>query len=134
MLLKRCEHTKATLEPFGIVVSDVVLDYLEQFLPAGETLPIIAFSLENAPEALHRSVIDALTCPRHTLGHVGRSQLIVKYLGCILEASAAVKQRMCVRIFRHCPVKSLVDQSVVIGVPDNCRDDPAVAQIEIALR
>ena len=130
MLLKRCEYAKAALEPPGIVISDVVLNHPDQILPTGETPPIIAFPLEDAPEPLHRTVINTLAHPGHALGHASRRQLIVKNLGRILETSVAVKQRMCVWILRHGPVKHLIDQSVVVGIPDGGRNNPAVAQIK----
>ena len=54
----------------------------------------------------------------------------MKYLCRILKSSVAVEQRVCIRIVRYCFVKSLVDQSSIIGVSYDRRNNPAVAQIK----
>lgn len=130
MLLKRGEYAKAALESPGIVISDVVLNHPDQFLSTGETPPIIAFPLEDAPEPLHRTIINTLAHPGHTLGHASRSQLVVEHLRCILEAPVAMEQRVCVRIVSHGFVEGLVYQSAVICIPNDCRNDSTVIQVQ----
>ena len=53
---------QAPLEAGEIVVSDILPNHLAQLLPAGEVPAIITFPLEDAPEALHGSVVNALAC------------------------------------------------------------------------
>ena len=49
-----------SLETGEIVVSDILPDHLAQLLPAGEAPAIVSLPLENAPEALHGSVVNTL--------------------------------------------------------------------------
>ena len=49
----RGPHTQAALEAVEVVIGDVLLDHLDQLLPAGEPPAIVALPLEDAPEALH---------------------------------------------------------------------------------
>ena len=130
MLLKRCKQTEAALETPGVVVEDVILNHFYNLFSAGKAPAIVALPLEDAPKALHRAVVNALANPGHTLSHPGCDQLVVEHLGGILEAPVAVEQRVCVWMICHRPVERLVDQSVVVGVPDDRHNNPAVAQIE----
>ena len=58
--LQRSADTQAALEAAGVVVSDVAADHLYQGLPAGKAPAVVTFPLEDAPEALHGPVVNAL--------------------------------------------------------------------------
>ena len=50
---------------------------MDKLLLAGELSPtILAFSLQYAPKAFHRSVVDAVSYPGHALPHVCLFQLV----------------------------------------------------------
>ena len=63
----RGPHTQAALEAVEVVIGDVLLDHLDQLLPAGEPPAIVALPLEDAPEALHGAVVNALSHPGHSV-------------------------------------------------------------------
>lgn len=56
----RRQYTPVTLDSSGIV-TDVALNHLHEFLFAGETLAVIAFPFQNAPESFHRSIVNAIS-------------------------------------------------------------------------
>ena len=56
----RGPHTQAALEAVEVVIGDVLLDHLGQLLPAGKPPAIVTLPLEDAPEALHGAVVNAL--------------------------------------------------------------------------
>ena len=85
MLLIWRQHTEISLYSFGVVIADVVANHVDQISSAGETVAIIPLTLQDAPEALHRAVINAVGHSGHTLCHTGLFQLVVKTSVCILE-------------------------------------------------
>lgn len=89
----RGPHTQAALEAVEVVIGDVLLDHLDQLLPAGEPPAIVALPLEDAPEALHGAVVNALSHPGHTLCNASCSQLVMEDLSGIGAAPVAVEQR-----------------------------------------
>ena len=44
----------------------------------------------------------------------------------VLKASVTVKQRMCIRIGRNRCVQSIKNQSIIVAVADNKRNNPSV--------
>lgn len=66
--------------PLGILreVRPILLDHLDKLVLAGETPAVIAFPLQNAPEALHRAVINAMRYAGHTLRHSRLHKLVVE--------------------------------------------------------
>lgn len=128
--LHRRMNTKAALKAAEIVVDDILPDHPAQLLPAGKFFAVIPFPLEDAPEALHRPVVNALAHPGHTLRHPGRGQLVVKYPGRILKTPVAVKQRVCVRVGGEGLVQRLMHQGAVVGVPEDKGDDPPVTEVQ----
>ena len=128
--LHRCVDAQPPLETGEIVVSDILPDHLAQLLPAGEAPAIVSLPLENAPEALHGSVVNTLAYPRHTLRHPSRSQLVVEHPGRVLKAPVAVEQRMRVRVGGKGAIQGFMHQGAVVGVPENKGDNPPVAQIQ----
>ena len=63
MLLHRRQDAKSALQAFGVVVMDVVFNRPDKRFSVRELSTIVAFSLENAPEAFHWAVVNALADP-----------------------------------------------------------------------
>lgn len=130
MDLHRGPHTQAALEAVEVVIGDVLLDHLDQLLPAGEPPAIVALPLEDAPEALHGAVVNALSHPGHTLCNASCSQLVMEDLSGIGAAPVAVEQRAGSGIALQCLSQSAMDQGSVVGVPDDKGNDAPVTQIQ----
>ena len=96
----------------------------------GKTPAVISFSLQNAPEALHWAVINAMCHARHTLCHPGLNKLVVKCPVGILKASVAVKQWMCIRIGLCCHVKGLENQWIVVALTELVRHNAPIAEVQ----
>ena len=79
--LHGCMDTQPALETAEIVVGNIFPDHPAQQLPAGEFPAIVPLPLEDAPEALHRPVVNTLAHPGHALRHPGCGQLVVEYPG-----------------------------------------------------
>ena len=62
----------------GVVIMDIGLNHLHKLPLAGKPSAIIAFLLQNAPEALHRAVINAMRYAGHTLRHSRLHELVVE--------------------------------------------------------
>ena len=90
--------TQAALEAAEIVAGNILPDHLAQLLPAGEFPSIIALPLEDAPEALHRPVVNTFAHPGHTLCHPGCGQLVVEHPSGVLKAPVAVEERVCIQV------------------------------------
>ena len=123
MDLHGCPHTQAALEAAEIVIDDIILKHTNQLFPAGELPAIVALPLQDAPEALHRAVIYALSHPGHALGDAGGGQLVMEDLSGVGAAPVAVEQRMGTWIGVQRLIQSAVDQGGVVGVPDGKGDD-----------
>ena len=104
--------------------------YTAQLFPAGEPPAIVTLSLQDTPEARHRSIVNTLAYPRHTLGHPSRSQLVMEHPDGVLEPPVTVEQGMSVRVGREGLIQRLIDQRAVIGVLEDKEDDPPVAQVQ----
>lgn len=74
---------------------------------AGKPSAVIAFPLQNAPEALHRAVINAMRHAGHTLRHFRLHELVVESAVGVLESSVTMEQGMHVRIGFHSLIKVL---------------------------
>ena len=130
MLFHRRQHAQFTLHPSGVVIMDIGLNHLDKFTFAGKPSAVIAFPLQDAPEALHRTIVNALANAGHTLGHACSFQLCVEDPICILEPSVAVKQRMGVRGFCHSLVKGLKNQCVIVPFTNDEGHDTSVKEIQ----
>ena len=130
VLFHRCQNTQVALYPAVVVVSDVILNHLYKLLAACKTLAIIPFSFENAPEAFHRAVINALGNSGHTLLHFCFLQFVIEYPVCVLESSVTVEQRMCIRICLNSSFQCIEYLRVIVAVADNKRNNSAVLQIK----
>ena len=67
MLFHRRQDAQIALDTSRVVIANILLDYLDKLVLAGKPSAIIAFLLQNAPEALHRAVINAMRYAGHTL-------------------------------------------------------------------
>ena len=130
MLFHRSEHTKVPLEPFCIVIPNKILNHSNQTCSVSEAFSVILFPLQNTPESFHRSVINALGNPGHTLGHAGFGQHMVEFAVSILEASVTVAQRVSIRVCRDCCPECVKHQRIVIGISDHIADNSSVIQIQ----
>ena len=130
MLFHRRQDAQIALDTSRVVIANILLDHLNKLVLADEPSAVIAFPFQDAPEALHWAIVNALTYSGHALGHPGCGQLVMKYPGRILKAPIAVEQGMCVRICGNGPIQRLMDQGAGIGVPEGKGDDPPVAQVQ----
>ena len=85
MFFYRRQHAQVTLDSSGVVITDVALNHLPEFLFAGETLAVIAFPFQNAPESFHRSIVNAVSHTGHTLSHSSLYEFVVEGSACVLE-------------------------------------------------
>ena len=91
MELHRCHDRKTSLKAVVVVEINVVRNHLHELGSVSKPVAIVAFSFQDAPEAFHRAVVNAVGHARHTLFHTRRSQFLVKNSACILEAPVAVE-------------------------------------------
>ena len=85
VLFHRRQDARITLYQSYVVITDVVLNHLNEFSLTCEPSAVIAFPLQNAPEALHRTVVDAMRHAGHTLRHSRLHKLIVEGAVGVLE-------------------------------------------------
>ena len=78
------------LDSFGVIVADVVLNSRNQILPGRESPSIVLFALQDAPEAFHRTIVDAVSHSGHTLLHMVFLQPRTKLPARILETSVRI--------------------------------------------
>ena len=97
---------------------------------AGEPSAVIAFPFQNAPEALHRAVINAVSNTGHALRHPCLHKLLVKYPIRVLKASVAVKQGMCVRIGLNRLVKGFENQRIIVTLTEHIGHDTPITEIQ----
>ena len=109
---------------------DVALNHVNQLLLAHEPPTVVALALQNAPEALHRSIVDAVRHAGHTLRHTCLFKLVVEDPVSILVASVAVEQRMRVGIGFQGLVEGFEHQRIVVTLTDNVGDDAPIIQIQ----
>ena len=78
MLFHRRQHAQITLDTSCVVIANILLDHLNKFTFAGKPSAVIAFPFQDAPEALHRAVINAMRYAGHTLRHSRLHELVVE--------------------------------------------------------
>ena len=99
MLFHRRQDAQIALHPPGVVVMDIVLDRLNKLPLTGEPSAVIAFPLQNAPEVLHRAVVNAMRHTGHTLRHSRLHELVVKCPAGILESSVTIPYHAYRRLY-----------------------------------
>ena len=113
-----------------VVVVNIAFNRGNELFSACKSMPIIALTLQDSPEAFHRAVVNAAANTGHTLCHPGIQQFLVEGFAGVLESTVAVEQRVCIRIFQNSFIKRVKNQLVVISVTINIADDSPVTQIE----
>ena len=91
MLFHRGQHAQFTLHPSGVVIMDIGLNHLHKLPLADKPSAVIAFPLQNAPEALHGAIVNAMRNTGHTLRHSRLHELVVKCAVGVLESSVTVE-------------------------------------------
>ena len=130
MLFHWRQDTQIALHPSCIVIMDIVSDHLDKVPLTGEPSAVIAFPFQNAPEALHRAIINAVGNAGHTLRHSSLYKFLVECSACVLEASVTVEQRMCVRIGLNCLVEGFENQRIVVALTKHIGHDAPVTEIQ----
>ena len=130
MLFHRRQHAQFTLHPSGVVIMDIGLNHLHKLPLAGKPSAVIAFPLQDAPEALHRAVIDAMRHAGHALRHACLHELVVESAVGVLESSVTMEQGMRVRIGFHSLIKGLENQRIVIAFAEHIGHDAPVTKVE----
>lgn len=130
MLFHRSQDAKIALYSFGIIVLNVVFDHIDQFPSTHKPPAIIAFSLQDTPEAFHWPVVDTMCYTGHALCHAGLFESAMEHSVCVLESPVTMEQRMCLRVGFDCHVQSSEYQRIVIAITDNICDDTSVTEVE----
>ena len=91
MFFYRRQYAQVTLDSSGVVITDVALNHLHEFLFAGEALAVIAFPLQDAPESLHRPIVNAVGHTGHTLRHSGLLKFMVECPAGVLKAPVTME-------------------------------------------
>ena len=130
MLFHWRQDTQIALHPSGIVITDIVFNHSDEIPLAGEPSAVIALPLQNAPEALHRAVINAVSNTGHALRHSGLYKFLVEGAVGILKSSVAVKQGMCVRIGFNRLVEGFENQRIIVALTEHIGHDAPVTEIQ----
>ena len=130
MLFHRCQDAEVALHAPRVVIADVTLYRLDQIFLAGKALAIVALSFEDAPEALHWAVVDAMGHTRHALRHLCLLELVMKFSVRVLKAPVAVEQRMGVGVGLDRLVEGFEHQRIVITLAYDIGNDAAITEIK----
>ena len=91
MLFHGRQDTELALYSASVVIADVILNHIDQSFLAVEPLTVVAFPLEDTPEALHGAIVNAMRNTGHTLRHTRFLNLVVKSSVRILESSVTME-------------------------------------------
>ena len=91
MLFHRRQDAQITLDTSCVVIANILLDHLNKLVLAGEPSAVIAFPFQDAPEALHRTIVNTSTNTGHTLLHSLLVQFRLELLARVLESPVTVK-------------------------------------------
>lgn len=130
MLFQGSQNAQIALNASGVVIADILLHHLNKDAFAGEASAVIAFPLQNAPEALHRAVVNAMRHPGHALRHPRLHKLAAKCAVGVLEPSVAMEQRMRIRILSNRFVEGFENQRIVVVLAEHIGHNAPVAQIQ----
>lgn len=119
----------ATIAGGNPVIANILLDHLNKLVLAGEPSAVIAFPFQDAPEALHRAVVNAMRHAGHTLRHARLHKLVVEGTVGVLKPSVAVEQRMRVRIGLHSLVEGFENQWVIVVFTEHVGHNAPVAEV-----
>lgn len=87
MLFHRRQDAQIALDTSRVVIANILLDHLNKLVLADEPSAVIAFPFQDAPEALHWAVINAMRHAGHTLRHPSLHKLVVEGTVGVLEPS-----------------------------------------------
>ena len=130
MLFHGRQNAQIALNASGVVIADILLHHLNKDAFAGEASAVIAFPLQNAPEALHRAVVNAMRHPGHALCHARLHKPAAKCAVGVLEPSVAMEQRMRIRILPNRLVEGFENQRIVVALAERAGHSAPVAQIQ----
>ena len=91
MLFHRRQDTELALYSASVVIADEILNHIDQSFLAVEPLTVVAFPLEDTPEALHGAIVNAMCNTGHTLRHTRFLNLVVKGSVRILESPVTME-------------------------------------------
>lgn len=91
MLFQGRQDTELALYSASVVIADVILDHIDQSFLAVEPLTVVAFPLEDTPEALHGAIVNAMCNTGHALRHTRFLDLVVKGSVRILESPVTME-------------------------------------------
>lgn len=91
MLFHGRQDTELALYSASVVIADVILDHIDQSFLAAEPLTVVAFPLEDTPEALHGAIVNAMCSTGHALRHTRFLNLVVKGSVRILESPVTME-------------------------------------------
>lgn len=126
----RSQNTQMALHAAGVVVADIAYNHLDKLLLTGKTPAIVALPFQDAPEPLHRPVVNTVCHTGHTLRHPYLLEFAVKGSAGILEPPVTMEQRMGVWIGFHSLVKGLVDERVIIALAEHIGHDTPIAKVK----
>ena len=130
VLLHRCQDAEIALETLAVVIVNVFFNHPYEALTVSKPSAVVPFPFQDAPETLHRPVVNTVCYPGHTLRHPCRFQFCVKSAVCILKSSVTVEQRMGIRISCDSRIKGVIYQRIVVTVPDDKGDDSSVVKVK----
>lgn len=84
---------------------------------------IIHLSLQYAPEALHRGIVQTLAGAGHTLTNLFLFQSFAKGMAGILRTPVTMNQRSVIITLQKCPLKGIQNQSGIIFPAHRKRND-----------
>ena len=90
MLFHGRQDTELALYSASVVIADEILNHIDQSFLAVEPLTVVAFPLEDTPEALHGAIVNAMCNTGHTLRYTRFLNLVVKGSVRILKSPVAV--------------------------------------------
>ena len=91
MLFHGRQDTELALYSASVVIADEILNHIDQSFLAVEPLTVVAFPLEDIPEALHGAIVNAMCNTGHTLRHTRFLNLVVKGSVRILESPVTME-------------------------------------------
>ena len=91
MLFHGRQDTELALYSASVVIADVILNHIDQSFLAVEPLTVVAFPLEDTPEALHGAIVNAMRNTGHPLRHTRFLNLVGKSSVRILESPVTME-------------------------------------------
>jgi hypothetical protein len=85
------QDTELALYSASVVIADEILNHIDQSFLAVEPLTVVAFPLEDTPEALHGAIVNAMCNTGHTLRHTRFLNLVVKGSVRILQSPVTME-------------------------------------------